>query len=251
MKTNKKIHIDPLSLCSLRLILREGGQTIGIATGFVVKNDIPLLITNWHVLSGRDPATNKILNSKGKVPDEVGIIHRHVNGLGHHKVIYESLYDGNVPNWIEHTDGKTVDVTALPLTQDPEIKLYPIQLEWANQDVMVDPALAVSVIGYPYGIANTELFPIWKTGHIASDPDIDYNGSPVFLIDATTRSGMSGSPVLYKVVNNYRNKSGEAMFLTQPGKLFLGVYSGRIHSDSEVGKVWKPHVIRNIQDNVE
>ena len=88
-------------------------------------------------------------------------------------------------------------------------------------------------------------FPIWKTGHIASDIDIDWDGKPAFLIDATTQSGMSGSPVIAKRVSIYQtsrgNKIGNAIKI-------LGVYSGREISTSgiEVGFVWKPKVIEEI-----
>jgi hypothetical protein len=34
-------------------------------------------------------------------------------------------------------------------------------------------AMLISVIGYPQGLAAGKSWPIWKIGHIASDPDID------------------------------------------------------------------------------
>jgi hypothetical protein len=72
----------------------------------------------------------------------------------------------------------------------------------ASIDILTMPALPVSVIGYPLGLSAGESWPIWKTGHIASDLDIDSeSGWPAFLIYATTRSGMSGTPVVLRLTN--------------------------------------------------
>lgn len=95
----------------------------------------------------------------------------------------EKLYDkeGN-ERWIEHPAGRNVDVVAIPITKDDQIKLFAL----------------VSIIGFPLGLSSTG-WPIWKTGHIASDPLVDVDGRRGFLIDATTREGMSGSPVILRI----------------------------------------------------
>src|SRR5690242_7246944 len=52
------------------------------------------------------------------------------------------------------------------------------------------------VIGYPQNTEN--FYPIWKSGTIASEPNLMPLGIPFFYIDATTRKGMSGSPVVFR-----------------------------------------------------
>ena len=52
--------------------------------------------------------------------------------------------------------------------------------------------MPISIIGFPLGMSGPSRMAIWKTGHIATEPDVDYNGEPFFIIDATTRQGMSG-----------------------------------------------------------
>ena len=107
-------------------------------------------------------------------------------------------------------------------------------------------AMPVSIIGYPGGLKGRGNFPLWKTGHIVSEPDLDYNGEPVFLIDATTRGGMSGSPVILRLKGGSRKRSGDRMIAsTGYSTLFLGVYSGQWQYP-EIGKVWKPIVIHEI-----
>ena len=111
----------------------------------------------------------------------------------------------------------------------------------------------VYVLGFPFGISEGEGFPIWKRASIASEPIIDIQDRPLMYIDTASRSGMSGSPVIYK------ERRGVAICDTHPTKAtkishffmeFIGVYSGRIGADDEfkaqLGRVWKKRVIDEI-----
>lgn len=248
--TQKSVLIDPLSTQSLYLVLTKGNKELGRATGFVVeKNKKRYLITNWHVLSGRDPRTNQPIDPNGETPDRVYVVH-HAKKLGTWvaKPKPEMLYDKRGERtWIEHKNGRAVDVVALPLKNlTKDVQIHPLDLSLADADVVPQVAMSVSIIGFPLGLTSARLFPIWKTGHIASDPDLDYNSEPLFLIDATTRGGMSGSPVVLRTTGGYKKKDGKYVSLSGPVTLFLGVYSGRIHKDSEIGKVWRPRLIKEM-----
>lgn len=250
MNSPRKIIIDPLSACSLRLELVAKGRPLGTATGFVVKETKErYLITNWHVVVGRDPDTNQLLSSTGATPDTIRIIHHSAGRLGTWTLREEVLYDaeGN-PRWVEHPQGRMIDVVALPLEAvDDQVVLYPLDLSLADTDMIPRPAMPVSIIGYPLGLTTGGTWPIWKTGHIASDPDVDYDGRPAFLIDATTREGMSGSPVVLRLSGGYQTRDGR--FILAGGglrTLFLGIYSGRIHGEAEIGRVWRAKVVREI-----
>jgi hypothetical protein len=52
------------------------------------------------------------------------------------------------------------------------------------------------IIGFPDGLIDTTHptlpLPVWKTGHIASEPESDFKGQPIILIDGFTRPGQSG-----------------------------------------------------------
>jgi len=249
MVAQDPILVDPLSARSLYLELVVKSQVISTATGFVIQwGNQPHLITNWHVVSGRHPKTNKTLSQTGAIPDEVRIVH-HGQRLGTWVVRTEPLLDtkGN-PRWFEHPNGRQIDVIALPLqTIDAQVKLHPLDLSLADTDMIPVVAMPVSIIGFPLGLVTAGVFPIWKTGHIASDPDLDYEGHPAFLIDATTRGGMSGSPVVLRLLGGYSTMSGKTILAqTKPSTRLLGIYSGRIHSDSEIGIVWRPRVITDI-----
>lgn len=247
MTERRTIHIDPLSCSSLRVELRARINALGTATGFVVQSEKgAFLISNWHVFSGRDPETRQPISDTGALPDEVRIVHHHSNRLGQWKIVSQSLRStSDEPSWIEHPEGRKIDLAALPLEHHDDIELYPLDLSLADHDVALQPAMSVSIIGYPYDLATGTAFPIWKTGHIASDPELDYDDRPAFLIDATTRGGMSGSPVVYRTTGGYPSKGGAITF-SGTVTAFIGVYSGRIHPDAEVGRVWRPRLIREI-----
>ena len=240
--------VDPLSGRSLSLITGVGDAAIATATGFIVQyQNQNFLITNWHVVSGKDPSTGNIEDPLGRIPTVIAIWY-HGKTLGTWVRKIESLYSSEgKPKWIEHPLGRKVDVVALLLPSlHEDVQIYPFDLGLANTDMVPMVAMPVSIIGFPLGLSGPGKFPIWKTGHIATDPDLDYDNLPVFLIDATTRPGMSGSPVVLRLTGGYETKSGGSMIATSGiATLFLGVYSAQ-QTDSEIGKVWKPEVITAI-----
>ncbi len=239
--------IDPLSLKSLLVETAVNGRPLGTATAFVVQPDSDsYLITNWHVIAGGAADTGELLSPTGAVPDELRVLH-HSGQLGQWHPHAMPLFSGGVRAWWEHSRGHEVDVVALPLKSMPlAVKIYPFDLALADVDIVIDVGLPVSIIGFPFGLASGGAFPIWKTGHVASDHDLDYDGKPAFLIDATTRGGMSGSPVVHRRFGSFRDSSGAQHIAGGNRVRFLGVYSGRIHGEAESGRVWRPHIIREI-----
>lgn len=125
------INIDPLSVQSLHLELRTNGQRLGTATGIVLDyNTRHCLITNWHVLAGRNPDTGESLSDTGGFPDEVVILHNASQALGTWTPISVPLQDAQANAlWNEHPEGSDVDVVALPLSPENEpVKIYPFNL---------------------------------------------------------------------------------------------------------------------------
>ena len=77
------------------------------------------------------------------------------------------------------------------------------------------------------------------------------------LIDCRTREGASGSPVFaYRSsgwVNAESMETGERKSVLISGKpvwRFLGVYSGRLRGDSDVGMVWKAQAVRELVGSI-
>lgn len=251
MSNQKVITVDPLSASSLRVQAEVNNNSLSTATGFVVDyKSNHYLITNWHVVTGKNPETNQTLSPTAGIPDTLKIVHHSTSKLGSWVIKSEALLENGNPKWIEHPSGRDVDVVALPLTHHNDVKFYPFDLGLAQFDMVPEPAMPISIIGYPYGLATGGAWPIWKTGHIASDPDLDYDGKPVFLIDATTRGGMSGSPVVLRLHGGYKTSNGSYVMSGGTSTKFLGVYSGRIHGQAEIGRVWRPNLIDEILQQV-
>ena len=85
---------------------------------------------------------------------------------------------------------------------------------------------------------------------------IKINNLPAFLIDSKTRQGQSGSPVIYYSESGFdpHYKDGENIGKAVWGCPFMrevGIYSGRINKDSDLGYVWKWEVIKEILDSIQ
>jgi hypothetical protein len=246
----REILIDPLSGTSLRVLPKFGETVLGKATGFTIRcEDKLFLVTNWHVVSGRSADTLACLDKKkASIPDRLTVSFHAANLLGQWIDVDIPLLDQEGRHdWIEHPTGHLVDVVALLLPANPAIEIFPLDLALAGVDLVAQPAAPVCVIGFPFGLGTGGNWPIWKTGHIASDPSLDYEpGKPAFLIDATTRSGMSGSPVIIRMSGGFPTAGGGFMIGGGTRTRFVGIYSGRIHAKSEVGRVWRPFVLEEI-----
>ena len=242
--------IDPLSVQSLLLRIYAKGKELGTATGFVVmKNNRAYLVTNWHVVTDHRPDTGAAMNPEGEYPDEIRILHNQKNHPG--SWIYKSerlLNENNEYLWIEHSKGRAVDIVFLPLTNLDGVQLYPVDLESRKIPLTIMPTSPLSIVGFPFGQSQTAGLPIWKTGTVASDPDIDYDGSPEILVDCTGRPGMSGSPVYDRKIGPY--SEGSAMVFTSNATTdrFIGIYAGDIDQRSEIGRVWKASAIMSIYE---
>jgi hypothetical protein len=244
---NRPVTIDPMSVLPLYLQIETEAKEYATGTGFCVRQgDRLFLITNWHNLSGRDPATGKYMPGNTRDPVAIQIFFHASKNLGSwfSQILPLKNADGT-RTWLEHPNGRAVDVAALPLDPTPEVRIFELDPKLAAADLYLTPSETVSIIGFPFGKTASHLYPIWKTGHIASEIDLDFEGKPVFLVDATTRPGMSGSPVM-AVRFGLRRTSKGIFFDGATVRRFLGIYSGRIHDKSEIAMVWKPHVIQEV-----
>lgn len=280
---------NPLSYTTTCLKIYRDDNFLSFATGFCLRFGKAYgLVTNFHVLSGINPATGMLLSPSGAVPNRVEF---HVavetewyeDGVKHQELFFKPL---SVP--LEDAEGAPVwfdDRTKRPLNDYAILRLEPHLPELSNPGVTLRSILGgrvttkkgaappsqenpklrhdqvqhfyppvgerVFVLGYPQGMTSTGVFPIWKGATIASEPladvafgDVDY--SNVFYIDATTKSGMSGSPVvaLGNESSRYFTEDGISIEGTAGLDLLLGVYAGRDgvtqpEYEMSLGRVWK------------
>lgn len=234
--------------------MRFNGQPLSTGTGFIsISAKSPVLITNRHNVTGRHQDDNKPMSSTAGIPNEVAIFHNTKGQLGAWQRKIEPLYQGDgIPLWVEHPLlGSKADFVALPLTQLVGVELYPYDLEDLGPDIMIAPAEAISVIGFPFGITAGGLFPVWATGFIASEPMVDFNNLPIQLIDCRSRQGQSGSPVIaYRSGGMIPMSDGSTAGYSGPVSRLIGIYSGRINEKSDLGIVWKAKAILELIKNI-
>jgi hypothetical protein len=163
----------------------------------------------------------------------------------------EPLFDdAGKPRWKEHPKlGADADFVALLLTDLSGVKLMHHDVA-SPREIWIAPAEMVSVVGFPFGIGGQGAPAIWATGFIASEPEIDHNGLPQLLIDCRSRQGQSGSAVLIDRRGGYRDLSGNILMGANRTEL-LGIYSGRINEQSDLGIVWKASAILDLVRAIE
>ena len=244
---------DPFSQVPVFIKMKFGDTELAIGTAFFYRrNGALFLISNWHCLSGRDPKTKQPLSSHGGVPDAVSC-YLCLNGkyIEREWLDIPILENGN-PIWYQHPNaGSDVDIGAIPVSIDEKFKPIVINdMPFTKMDLRVSHD--VFVLGYPLGMMNSHGLPVWKRASVASEPG---SSEPSYLIDTATRSGMSGSPVIFRYRGFYKNDLTAEDIANDDwfgeGDMFAGIYSGRLGASSieaQLGIVWKPHLIDELID---
>lgn len=241
------------SIKSLFLEMRFDGQVLASGSGFLVQNERHVfLVTNRHNVTGRNNETEEVISKTCGTPNEIVISHNRQGqpGISIEKV--EPLFVDGTPRWFEHPNlGAAADFVALPVVQLADVAVHPYNMDSLGPEMFLAPSDVVSVVGFPFGLRGGGSFAVWATGFIASEPNIDFNGRPVFLIDCRTREGQSGSAVIaYRSAGVVAEKIGTLTVHEEPVTRFLGIYSGRINKDSDIGIVWKAEAIRELIESV-
>lgn len=238
------------SVQSLLIQMQFNGQPLATGTAFVAPTPNGfVLVTNRHNVTGRDQETGKPLSASGGVPNQLVVVHNVKGQLGQWVSRVESLFDSSQPRWREHPQlGNRADFVALRLTQLDGVELYPHNVSNVGApDIHVGPADAVSVIGFPFGMTAGGALGVWATGFLASEPAINFSDLPIQLVDCRTRQGQSGSPVIaYRSGGMLAMADGGAAAFGGPVYRFLGIYSGRINAESDLGIVWKASAIQEL-----
>jgi hypothetical protein len=245
----------------------ENAGKCGTASGFLYRVDGDcFLVTAGHVLSGRHWETSEYGSRHSVEPTHVRIGFREAPKDGKydatiphpiHQFATPLLNGEGNPAWVEHPRyGHTMDVGALRINNIEKIEThYKAQvLAWESvasktltQQLWV--AQDVFVVGYPFGLSSGFQLPLWLRGTIASEPAFAYvhcgEPLPLFLIDARSREGQSGAPVLlyYHPGSLVPRGDGTAQITGAGYSQLLGVYSGRTSDESDLGFVWRIQAI--------
>jgi hypothetical protein len=233
---------------------------VGRATGFVMATPAgrPVLMTARHNVTGRHQQTGERLVDIE--PHEIAIALRTQVAAGNMIMMQKPaprvrvlLRDQNsfAPLWSEHPLlGATADVVAVPISSD-----IPWVLTAEGQcDMKVGPSTRLSIVGFPFATSLPTMreSATWSTAFVASEPTENFSGQPVFLVDCRARTGQSGSPVyrFARAWEHFETTNGWAQQAPSPARL-LGLYSGRISHDSDLGRVWKYEVIHQLLEAID
>jgi hypothetical protein len=253
--------IEVPSAKALYIEMRFGNTIISSGTAFLAARNQEshcAVITNRHNVTGKDQETGACLSRTAAIPDHIDIyfLSPFKDLPSNWTKVSLPLYreDGS-PYWIEHPRLKErADVVALNLTWGSDVHKLPyyIDTDLDRQGLVIGPAEPVSVIGYPFGRASAGRFPIWATGFLAHELSLLTAENPTFMIDCRTRQGQSGSAVIAWRVGTHRkiDETGRIVSVVSPGAKweFLGIYSGRINPESDIGKVWHVTAIAEVLD---
>lgn len=243
---------------SLFIEMHFGETLLSTGTATLVANSQSshcALVTARHNLTGRHQDTGECLSKQAAIPDSVVIyFHETLDDLGDKwKKVRLPLYrEDGTPWWIEHpTLGASADIVAINLTWGSDIVKYPYYLEneLDRVNLVIDPSETVSVIGFPFGLSSYEKLPVWATGFMAQELSLITPEKPTFLIDCRTRQGQSGSPVIaYRAGGHRHIKDGRVVSTLSAGVVweFLGIYSGRVNSESDLGRVWHVSAVKQL-----
>jgi S1-C subfamily serine protease len=214
--------------------LNTQGNVESIGTGFLLTHQVGedaykvYLISNKHVLAGAASIAITFTKSKDGEADVGNAVRLPIANVA--------------ANVVGHPDP---DVDIAILTCTGLFNLLPNQLYFkaATYDMLAtfdEPELSVAenvyFVGYPdnrYDITNN--LPLIRTGLIASHPKYDFNGKPVFIIDAQVFPGSSGSPVYIDLT--YENmKNGQIVVGKRDIKL-LGIVSATMVRNNQLKAV--------------
>lgn len=248
MNTKKNESINDISLCAFSTETFFGKRKMAGATSFCYFFEgNKYLVTNYHVVFGRNPYTNELLSKMGAIPNKLVFKYYDSNmNLCEKAVAIDDQTTIGLCYYLY--EGKKTPCDLVVIEFDPNIDCRCInQIPGFVPEMLVDVAAETFVIGYPKGIDVNKL-PIWKRASVASEPHLDPKDYPYFYIDTATREGMSGSPVIaYSYTGTFATETKGTMLSNGTKNKFLGIYSGRDifskEDSAQLGVVWKEEKI--------
>src|SRR5665213_1125924 len=247
--------VDYFSLAAVPVQQLRGAPPLASATAFVWRRrDRHYLITNWHVVTCRSSETGQTLFDHGGEPDRLRALFRPNPNVIDTISVEIPLRDSHGrPLWLSHpVHRRKADIVAIPIEDSPSgALLRPVN---ARDQLMANLSVRIGmdcyVLGYPFGDHPPSL-PVWKRASLATEPDLARLAQLYYLIDTASRPGMSGRPVILRSYGTHLTTSGPSI-ATAPGTKFLGVYSGRIHTDDprdlQLARVWPESLLVEIVD---
>jgi hypothetical protein len=263
-----------LSLCTtpIELLSNDGSDTIiSRATGFFCRRGGRLvLVTNHHVVSGRNALTGEPLSDKGYFPKRIRYYGANIVTQEPHVHFSRPPYvldlERDFQELLENPpliNGLEVDVWAVPIVPGSIFEKDPKRTGFVGAAIascVLDDHLGPPIVteagsdcfllGYPLANYAGLMPPVWKRGSLASEPILGVDNRPMFLIDAAVTSSMSGSPVIRRVVTFAADDREVGALREFTSFDLIGVYAGRLQSMAlervNLGYAWHKSLIDGV-----
>ena len=215
----------------------ETAAVVGTGTGFIYNaargdDATPVLITNKHVIAGATKGVIRLMGRSGDEPD-----------LGNP---IEVAYDDFPALWVGHPSSD-VDVAAMFLGptlnkatsagRPPFFKMAGPGLCPSDEVLrQLDAVETVTFIGYPAGLYDqVNHTPIVRQGTTATPIELNWNGTPTFLIDGSVFPGSSGSPVF--LLQQGIIRAGTSLSIGGAPRLFLLGIVAEVMIQKDTGQI--------------
>lgn len=222
--------VNVQSAVSLPIELFTDENKISCATAFFMNhNDELFLVSNWHVFSGRNCYSGQPIHRSGAIPNRLRIsIHTPELGSYHFGRTLDLHDSSGTPNWMQHLKGQVYDIACIRIADLPTNMRIFSPYERNCPEFRLAVASDVQIIGFPRGFVSQGIWPVWKRGTIAAEPDIPrHDELPIYLVDTATREGMSGAPAYLYSNGIFQMENGSSGVANGHVSRFLGIYSGR------------------------
>ena len=271
-----------VAVCIELFCKNQDSQLVKVSSGsgFIhTRKGKSFFITNWHVITGRNPSDpSKLINNH---PDSPFAFQLHLARKENPNHFVPSdkipLYADGKPRWFETESPKSgsdekIDLVAIelnyPTTEDGPL-ITPIEKFSPNGNDLLNIGRDIVIVGYPFGINGSNPYPIWKRGNIGSEPSLLIDGMPKYYIDTPGRPGMSGAPVFMvsegiklpsdmadliidnkgSVLDRIASLDVDAIRNAEKSQIlhFAGVYSGSVGDKNldrlQVGVTWHAAIV--------
>lgn len=203
----------------------SGGISCGTGFFFVFLSRgrrVPVIVTNKHVIEGDPHATVRFLVhlDDGGSTSTNFIISFATDWVFHPTLDLCFCFAAPVFSEVERMTGKKVFYS--PITED----LVATDDKLAELGAMED----ITMVGYPIGLWDEKNnLPIFRRGHTASHPALEFNRPGVALADIAVFPGSSGSPIFILNEGPYSDRRGNLNIGTSR-LIFLGIlFAGPTH----------------------
>lgn len=230
----RQAELEPMSLMTTPVLLVSGARQVSQGTGFLYATtkpngtdiDMVFLATNYHVVTGNEP-----MSAARAQGDRLQFyFHASRTDPSNYFPVNIPLYTKTgEPIWVQNQQFPEADVVLVPIVStlyDGRGQLTVFSDAHTQVDMKVRPSSQAVLLGYPYGFFDTRNFlPVWKTGHLATEPTVDFQGQPVFLVDVSAFPGMSGAPVVGVSNGVYESERQAGAMMSGVQRKLLGIFS--------------------------